>query len=59
MEYKNIYEQGIKAKQGDETALQYILEFKEAYIKLMARGNEDCYQEIVEKVIKGIKNYKF
>lgn len=59
MEYKNIYEQGIKAKQGDEKALQYILEFKEGYIKLMARGDMDCYQEIVEKVIKGIKNYKF
>ncbi len=59
MEYKNIYEQGIKAKEGNEKALQYILKFKEGYIKLMARGNEDCYQEIIEKVIKGIKNYDF
>lgn len=59
MDYKNIYEQGKKAKQGDEEALQYILEFKEGYIKLMARGNKDCYQEIMEKVVKGIKNYDF
>lgn len=55
MDYKNIYEQEKKAKQGDEEALQYILEFKEGYIKLMARGNKDCYQEIMEKVVKGIK----
>ncbi len=59
MEYKNIYEEGIKAKKGDVEALQYILGFKEGYIKLMARGNKDCYQEVIEKVIKGIKNYDF
>lgn len=59
MEYKDIYEQGIKAKQGDEKALEYILEFKKGYIKLMSKGNMDCYQEIIERVIKGIKNYKF
>lgn len=59
MKYENIYELGKKAQAGDEQALLKIIEFKRGYILKQAKGNEDCYQSILEKLIKGIKSYNF
>ncbi len=50
---------GVKAKAGDELALIKIIERKRNLIKKMSYGDEDRYQFIVEKLIKGIKKYKF
>ncbi len=59
MENKSLYELGIKAQAGDELSLVKIIEQKRNLIKKYSFGDEDCYQYIIEKVIKGIKNYKF
>ena len=54
-----IYKLGKRAKDGDEKAILEIIEFKSRLIKEVSCGDEDCYQTIILKVIKGIKNYKF
>lgn len=54
-----IYKLGKRAKDGDEKAMLEIIEFKSRLIKEVSCGDEDCYQTIIFKVIKGIKNYKF
>lgn len=54
-----IYKLGKRAKDGDEKAMLEIIEFKSRLIKEVSCGDEDCYQTIILKLIKGIKNYKF
>ncbi len=56
---ESIYELGKKAQLGDEISLIKIIDNKRALIKKYSFGDEDCYQYIIEKLIKGIKNYKF
>ena len=59
MEKENLYLLGIKAQAGDEVSLVKIIERKRNLIKKYSFGDEDRYQYIIEKLIKGIKNYKF
>ncbi len=59
MEKENLYILGIKAQAGDELSLIKIIERKRNLILKYAYNDEDRYQYIVEKLIKGIKNYKF
>lgn len=59
MEKESLYSLGIKAQNGDEISLIKIIERKRKMIKKYSFGNEDRYQYIIEKLIKGIKNYKF
>lgn len=59
MNKENLYELGIKAKLGDELSLIKIIEIKRNLIKKYSYGDEDRYQFIIEKLIKGIRNYKF
>lgn len=59
MEKESLYELGIKAQTGDEDALIKIIESKESLIKKYSFGDSDRCQFIIEKLIKGIKNYKF
>lgn len=56
---ESLYLLGIKAKAGDEVALVKIIERKRNLIKKVSFGDEDRYQYIIEKLIKGIKSYKF
>ncbi len=56
---ESLYELGIKAQAGDEVSLIKIIERKRKMIKRYSFGDEDCYQYIIEKLIRGIKNYKF
>ena len=59
MDKKELYLLGVKAQAGDEVSLIKIIESKRSVIKRYSFGNEDQYQYIIEKLIKGIKNYKF
>ena len=59
MDKKELYILGVKAQAGDEISLVKIIEEKRKLIKKYSFGNEDQYQYIIEKLIKGIKNYKF
>ena len=59
MEKESLYLLGIKAKNGDEVSLIKIIERKRKMIKKYSFGDEDRYQYIIEKLIKGIKNYRF
>ena len=59
MENKSLYELGFKAKCGDEISLIKIIEIKRKMILRYSEGDDDCYQYILERLIKGIKNYKF
>lgn len=59
MEKENLYELGKKAKLGDEVSLIKIIDRKRNLIKKYSYKDEDRYQYIIEKLIKGIKNYKF
>ncbi len=59
MDKESLYELGIKAQDGDEISLIKIIELKRNLIKKYSFGDEDCYQYIIEKLLKGIKNYKF
>ena len=54
-----VYELAKKAQKGDELALVKLLELKRPLISKASEGNEDCFQHIIEKLIKAIKNYKF
>lgn len=55
----DIYELGKKAKNGDDQAMLEIINYKKWIIKKYSYGDEDCYQTIILKLIKGIKRYKF
>lgn len=59
MNKENLYILGKKAKAGDEVSLIKIIERKRNFIKKYSFGDEDCYQYIIERLIVGIKNYKF
>lgn len=59
MQKESLYELGAKAQAGDKDALMKILNIKKGIIKKYSFGDEDRYQEIVEKVIKGINNFDF
>jgi len=59
MDNESLYLLGLRAKAGDEMALVKIIEKKSSFIAQMSFGDEDRYQYIVEKLIKGIKNYEF
>lgn len=59
MKNQNLYELGLKAKCGDELSLIKIIEIKRKMILRYSNGDDDCYQYILERLIKGIKNYKF
>lgn len=59
MNNKDLYVLGIKAQAGDEISLIKIIEEKRNLIKKYSFGDEDRYQYIMERLIKGIKNYKF
>ncbi|MBQ7411192.1 MAG: helix-turn-helix domain-containing protein [Clostridia bacterium] len=54
-----IYDLGKKAQKGDELSLIKLIEIKRPLIHKASRGNEDCFQYIIEMLIKGIKKYKF
>jgi len=59
MDKKELYILGMKAQAGDDISLIKIIEEKRNLIKRYSFGDEDRYQYIVERLIKGIKNYKF
>lgn len=59
MKKESLYELGIKAQAGDEIALIKIIERKRNMIKKYSFNNEDRYQYIIERLIVGIKKYKF
>ena len=59
MDKETLYELGKKAKNGDEIALIKIIDYKRNMIKKYSFGDEDRYQYIIERLIIGIKNYKF
>ena len=56
---ENLYLLGLKAKRGDEVALIKIIERKRNLIEKYSYDDEDANQVILEKLIIGIKNYKF
>lgn len=59
MEKETLYSLGLKAQLGDELSLIKIIDRKRKMIKKYSFGDEDRYQYIIEKLINGIKNYKF
>ncbi len=59
MQEENLYDLGIKAQNGDEISLIKIINKKRKMIEKFSYGDEDRYQYIVERLIIGIKNYKF
>ena len=59
MEEIKICDLGIRAQNGDDKAMLEIIKFKKGMIKKYSYSDEDCYQTIILKLIKGIKNYKF
>ena len=59
MDKKDLYVLGMKAQAGDEISLIKIIEEKRNLIKRYSFGDEDRYQYIIERLIKGIKNYNF
>lgn len=59
MDNNSLYFLGVRAKAGDDEALLKIIDKKRNRIKRMSYGDEDRYQYIILKLIKGIKNYKF
>lgn len=59
MKNKSLYELGKLAQKGNEMAMLEIIERKKKMLKKYSFGDEDRYQYIIEKLIKGIKNYKF
>lgn len=59
MRKESLYELGLKAQKGDELALIKIIDRKRKMIKKYSFGDEDRYQYIIERLIIGIKKYKF
>lgn len=56
---KEIYILGKEAKEGNDVSLIKLINMKKRMINKFSYGNEDCYQYIIEKIIKSIKKYKF
>lgn len=56
---KELYILGKKAQLGDEVSLILLIDKKRKIIRKVSYGDEDCYQYIIERLIKGIKKYKF
>lgn len=56
---KEIYYLGKEAQAGNELALVKLIDIKRGLINKYCYGNEDCYQHIIERLIKSIKKYKF
>lgn len=54
-----VYNLGKKAQNGDTLSMIQLIEIKRKIIKKLSYNDEDCYQFIIEILIKGIKNYKF
>lgn len=59
MKKESLYILGIKAQAGDEVSLIKIIDRKRKMIEKYSYGDEDQYQYIIERLIIGIKNYKF
>ena len=59
MQDESLYELGIKAQMGDEISLIRIINRKKKLIEKYSFEDEDRYQYIIERLICGIKNYKF
>ena len=59
MQDESLYELGIKAQMGDEISLIRIINRKKKLIEKYSFEDEDWYQYIIERLICGIKNYKF
>ena len=59
MEKESLYILGIKAQAGDEMSIIKIIDRKRKMIQKYSYGDEDQYQYIIERLIIGIKNYKF
>ncbi len=59
MDNIELYELGIKAKNGDEMAMLEIIKAKRNLIRRYSYNNEDQYQYIVLKLIEAIKRYRF
>lgn len=59
MKKESLYSLGVKAQKGDELSLIKIIDRKRKIIEKYSYGDEDQYQYIIERLIIGIKNYKF
>ena len=59
MKNESLYELGKKAQKGDEIALLKIINQKRKMIEKYSYFDEDRYQYIIERLIIGIKKYKF
>lgn len=59
MQDESLYNLGIKAQMGDEISLIRIINRKKKLIEKYSFEDEDRYQYIIERLICGIKNYKF
>mgnify|MGYP006071703491 FL=1 len=59
MKSESLYDLGIKAQMGDEISLIKIINRKKKLIEKYSFEDEDRYQYIIERLICGIKNYKF
>ena len=59
MKNESLYELGKKAQTGDEIALLKIINQKRKMIEKYSYCDEDRYQYIIERLIIGIKKYKF
>lgn len=59
MQDESLYKLGIKAQMGDEISLIRIINRKKKLIEKYSFEDEDRYQYIIERLICGIKNYKF
>ncbi len=57
--YREIYELGKKAQDGDEISLVKLIEIKRNLINKASKNDDDCFQYIIEKLIKAIKRYNF
>ena len=56
---RELYNLGKEAQNGDELSLIKLIEIKRSLILKVSYNDEDCYQYIIEKLIRRIKNYKF
>lgn len=59
MQDESLYNLGRKAQMGDEISLIKIINRKKKLIEKYSFDDEDRYQYIIERLICGIKNYKF
>lgn len=56
---EKIYELGIKAQRGNQISLVRLIECKRSMIKKYSNNNDDCYQHIIERLLKAIQKYNF